>query len=418
MRKIFGCILLCCFGLWGVHCLAPVDVAGLPCTEQEDCGSMPCNNKVCGGSVSELPKADAGEQQIERPVEQVAEAPLEQLPEPNPEKIPEQTTEPTVEQVVEQPIESPPTETPNTICIPTKSKGWTAAHQNDIKGLLFIPGRDMFVTSSTVGAVKFWDSQSQNLKKGITPSGIPLGLAVDPQGKTLAIQVNDGGKPFIHLWDLQSYKLIRTLKGLKSFATSMAFHPKKPVLAVATQAPNITIWDTNTGTIVETLVDDKEKLTKWIYGLRFHPTKELLFVADVSTSIRIWRTDTYSIDQRWGTTRLVRNIDFSLDGKALLFSDDTHHTLHRWFILGGYDKTFEIKGHTSTITSMVLHPSGKYIFTASSDKTIRVWELPSGKPVQTLTTHTAGISKLAISADGKTLMAAETFKNIAFWTCP
>lgn len=36
-------------------------------------------------------------------------------------------------------------------------------------------------------------------------------------------------------------------------------------------------------------------------------------------------------------------------------------------------------GHDNWVRSMVIHPSGKYLYSASDDKSIRIWDLNFGK---------------------------------------
>jgi platelet-activating factor acetylhydrolase IB subunit alpha len=39
----------------------------------------------------------------------------------------------------------------------------------------------------------------------------------------------------------------------------------------------------------------------------------------------------------------------------------------------------KINGHDNWVRSLCFHPSGGFLYSASDDKTIRVWELPTGR---------------------------------------
>ena len=41
-------------------------------------------------------------------------------------------------------------------------------------------------------------------------------------------------------------------------------------------------------------------------------------------------------------------------------------------------------GHTSWVSTVAISPDGKYIVSGSEDKAIKVWELSSGREMQTL----------------------------------
>ncbi|MFB2877694.1 tetratricopeptide repeat protein [Floridanema aerugineum] len=74
-----------------------------------------------------------------------------------------------------------------------------------------------------------------------------------------------------------------------------------------------------------------------------------------------------------------------------------------------------LTAHSDYLRSVLISPDGKTLFSASDDKTIKIWELSTGKLVRTLTGHTHYIYALAISPDGKTLFSAGAENNIKIW---
>jgi len=67
----------------------------------------------------------------------------------------------------------------------------------------------------------------------------------------------------------------------------------------------------------------------------------------------------------------------------------------------------EAGGHTSSVTSIAVDPAGKFVITASNDKSARVWELPSLKLVRVLrpplglTPEEGKLNAVALSPNGK-----------------
>lgn len=68
-------------------------------------------------------------------------------------------------------------------------------------------------------------------------------------------------------------------------------------------------------------------------------------------------------------------------------------------------------GHNNWVRALVFHPSGKFLLSAADDKTIRVWELSTGRCVKTVEAHGHFVATLAwgrqASSGGKDANAAE-----------
>lgn len=52
-------------------------------------------------------------------------------------------------------------------------------------------------------------------------------------------------------------------------------------------------------------------------------------------------------------------------------------------------------GHNNWVRALVFHPSGKFLLSAADDKTIRVWELATGRCVKTVEAHGHFVATLA-----------------------
>lgn len=51
-------------------------------------------------------------------------------------------------------------------------------------------------------------------------------------------------------------------------------------------------------------------------------------------------------------------------------------------------------GHDNWVRALAFHPSGKYLLSSADDKTIRVWELTTGRCVKTVDAHAHFVSTL------------------------
>lgn len=65
-----------------------------------------------------------------------------------------------------------------------------------------------------------------------------------------------------------------------------------------------------------------------------------------------------------------------------------------------------LNGHSSSIHSVAFSYNDKYLASASSDKTVKIWDIASGACHQNLEGHSAPVSSIAFSHDDKYLASA------------
>jgi WD40 repeat protein len=72
-------------------------------------------------------------------------------------------------------------------------------------------------------------------------------------------------------------------------------------------------------------------------------------------------------------------------------------------------------GHTGDIDAVAFSPDGHWLATGSADKTIRIWDLPTGRSLHILMGHTDAVWSLAFSRDGKRLASTSQDGSVRVW---
>ena len=86
----------------------------------------------------------------------------------------------------------------------------------------------------------------------------------------------------------------------------------------------------------------------------------------------------------------------------------------RFYALQSGQMTRVLRGHENAISALAFAPDGKTLASASSDKTVRVWNLASGEN-RVIGRHERGIAEIAWSRDGKFLASASYDGSAQVW---
>ena len=103
----------------------------------------------------------------------------------------------------------------------------------------------------------------------------------------------------------------------------------------------------------------------------------------------------------------------SSDGKFIA-SGSNDKTVKLWEVKSGkLLQTFN--GHFNFIRSVSLGLDGRFIASGSCDKTIKLWEAESGKLLQTFNGHSGWVNSVSLSLDGKFIASGSVDKTVKLW---
>jgi WD40 repeat protein len=95
-----------------------------------------------------------------------------------------------------------------------------------------------------------WKSAKKEVKKICAPVEVSA-LEFSPNSKLL---VGGWGNHQVRVWDVNSGQLLQRLEGHSSLVSAISFHPKKAIMATASQDAQIIFWDTKTWSILAKMI--------------------------------------------------------------------------------------------------------------------------------------------------------------------
>jgi WD40 repeat protein len=113
-----------------------------------------------------------------------------------------------------------------------------------------------------------------------------------------------------------------------------------------------------------------------------------------------------------GHTAPVRAIRF-VPGSARLVSASSDHTLKVWDLANGQE-LFSMEGHTDAVYALAVSLDGKFAVSGSNDMTVQLWSLETGRNLGILGKHQTYVKGVAISPGGKKVVSVSSDRSIVW----
>lgn len=263
----------------------------------------------------------------------------------------------------------------------------SGAHPAEILDVKFSPDGQMIAAASSDRTISLWQTYGENSNIGILSghakavTSITWSSSAPQTGPRLFSASADGT---LIVWDVLSGAKLRRLRGHKAIVNCVACaRGGREVLVSGSDDGTVMLWDPN----------ERDALDVINVG---YPVTAVCFSDD-------------------GGQVYVGGLD-----------NDVHvYDLMRKEIV------FSLRGHTDTITSLSLSPSGSYLLSTAMDNTVRIWDVqpfaPEPVPGQTtnvrlhrtLTGATSGYENLLIKAawshDGRKVATGGADQTCTIW---
>jgi WD40 repeat protein len=276
----------------------------------------------------------------------------------------------------------------------------------------FSSAGNLLASASRDGLVHLWEADGrEEFRPPLRLATVPVNsatrsvcLALSADGRDLATALGDG---IVEHWNLATGKGSVVFKE-KNPVTSLAFSPNGLYLAWTTEtdkvADKVSLWDL--------AHQENRSLDLPASRLAFSPDSMYLAAA-LKNDIRVCDLTTGrqvlpSLTHDWTVTA----VDYSSDGRWLA-SASKDKTVKVWNASTGQE-LHSLRGHGQYVYGIAFSPDAKRLASASIDQSVKVWDLESGQEVLSLVVDGPARS-VAFNAAGNRLACGSNTGKVWVW---
>lgn len=235
-------------------------------------------------------------------------------------------------------------------------------------------------------------------------------LAFNPVGRSWAVGLEQaGGSGRVTLSDGTQKSDFPT----KTLVRSVAFSPDGSKLAYV-HGLQAELMELSTKKVLHTMLSSQGGL----HRVTFDTQNTSVIASTAGGFVYVWNQSDGKLKQVFtapGTPRAPMLLSVAINpAGTLVAAGGNNGTVYVWET----DKQrlrLELKGHTGNVHGVAFSPKGGLLASGAND--VRLWSIPDGKLLQTLSEPAGTVTNVAFRADGSFLAASSYDKKVHAWGC-
>ncbi len=302
-------------------------------------------------------------------------------------------------------------------------------HTDSVNAVSITPDGERAVSGNSNGTLRVWNLATGKCMEVMEGHIDRINaISITPDGKRIVL----GSNNTIVVWNLVTWECLKVIKmpeyiinntNIKDLGrvsryliskiekemkfanqlTATAVTPDGRWMVSGNRRYTLTVWDLFTGKYLDETTILPRNVDPWIYKLFGVSINAVSITPDGRKAIAGGDDKTLYV---WD----LASPKIKDTGDRLKVEDDPPS------FYGNNERSLEmLKGHTGTIKAISITPNGEQVVSGSSDGTLQVWNLATGKCMKVMEGHTDSVNAVSITPDGERAVSGSSDKTIRVW---
>lgn len=274
------------------------------------------------------------------------------------------------------------------------------------QSMMFTGDGKSLIIGNDGGAVRRYDPRTGGVEQEYSAHTAAVGtMELSSDGKTL---ITGDFVGYVNVWSVDTGQLRTQIRMEDQWITSVGLSPDNRLMVVGRADGGLFIYDVGTRyPLCQLRGHVRGVIASWF-------DDEHIVTVGLDSQLRIWLADPQLNATRINTNqKQALGVVFMPDGGSF-FTSGTAGTICRWDVhtlrlLQVYER------HSETSYYIAVDRAGRRMASASRDKTVKVWDIASGRVVRSIPIDRGHVNSVAITPDGKYVLSGDIEGGIQQW---